>query len=255
LVHRAVETGTPINRWAPIIELPIESFTEAGALGSVRLNPNVFNVQVRRDILHRVVVWQLAKRRQGTHKTKSRAEVRGGGRKPRPQKGTGRSRQGSIRSPLWRGGGHAHAKRNKSYYYPLPRKVRSLGLKSALSLKYAQGKLRILRSTEVADGKTKHLVTAVKEKGWGKTLVIDGKYVDETFRRASNNIPHVKSLPSVGCNVYDILNHEYLVLTLEALQYLEERLVDSSAPQIYDFPTFETRATPPPPPKEQQALA
>lgn len=236
----AASDSVEVNRWAPILELPVESFTkgeEQLEVGKMVLNPNLFKVEIRRDILHRVVIWQLARRRQGTHKTKSRAEVRGGGRKPRPQKGTGRSRQGSIRSPLWRGGGHAHPKRPRDYSYPLLTKVKRLGLKMALSLKYAQGKLKLVKNTEIEQPKTKLLVSKLKTKGWHgkKTLLIDGKYVNEWFRRASNNLPLLKVLPQRACNVYDILSYDQLVLTLEAVQYLEQRLVDPNEPQFYEF--------------------
>jgi large subunit ribosomal protein L4 len=240
VVARATGIVDASQRWAPTLALPVESFLNAeqqAPLGTVSLNPNIFMVPIRRDILHRVVVWQLAKRRQGTHKSKTKAEVRGGGRKPRPQKGSGRSRQGSIRSPLWVGGGHAHAKRPRDYYFPLLKRVRKLGLRTALSLKFAQGKLKIVRSTHVDEAKTKNLARVVEGKAWNKTLVIDGKYVDESFRKASHNLPSVKVLPVGGCNVFDILNHDLLVLTLEAVQHLEELLLEKDALKFYDDPT------------------
>ena len=183
----------------------------------------------------RVVVWQLAARRAGTHKTKSRAEVRGGGRKPHPQKGTGRARAGSIRSPIWRGGGHAHAIRPRSYWYPLQLNIQRMGLRVALSVKYAQGKLRIIKNTEIARPKTKVLVTELKKKNWSNVLIVDGKEKREDFSRASGNLGSTKVVSEEGLNVYDILSHDLLVLTLESLEYLEKALLRSKH-YFYEFP-------------------
>jgi len=223
------------SRWAPILEMPIETLNgEEAYLGMVRLNPNLFLESIRTDILNRVVVWQLAARRQGSHKTKDRSEVRGGGRKPHPQKGTGRARVGSIRSPSRRGGGHAHAIRPRSYYYPLQAKVRLMGLRVALSVKYAQGKLRIIKNTEVARPKTKVLVTELKKKGWNNAFIVDGKTLRDDFKRASGNLGWVKAESCTNINVYDILSHDLLVLSLEALEYCESALL-RSAHNFYEF--------------------
>ena len=194
------------------------------SVGSVELLDNVFGLEVRGDILHRVVRWQLAKRRAGTHKTKGVSEISGTTKKPFRQKGTGSARQGSLRSPQMRGGAVIFGPVVRSHVHGLPKRVRSLGLKTALSAKAKDGKLVILDATSVKGGKTKALTAQFKTLGWTSALIIDGAQVDESFARAARNVPGVDVLPSQGANVYDILRRDTLVLTKAAVEKLEERL-------------------------------
>lgn len=194
------------------------------SVGSVELQDTVFGIDVRGDILHRVVRWQLAKRQAGTHKTKGISEISGTSKKPFRQKGTGSARQGSLRSPQMRGGAVIFGPVVRSHAHDLPKKFRSLGLKTALSSKAKDGKLVILDGTSVKDGKTKSLISQLKTLGWTSALVIDGEKVDESFARAARNVPGVDVLPSQGANVYDILRRDTLVLTKAAVEKLEERL-------------------------------
>lgn len=193
------------------------------AAGSIDLNEAVFGVEVRTDILHRVVRWQLAKRQSGNHKTKIVSEVSGTTKKPFKQKGTGNARQGSLRSAQFRGGGVIFGPVVRSHAHDLPKKVRALGLRNALSAKVASGKLVVLDDTS-ASGKTRDLVSQVKALGWGSVLVIDGSQVNENFALAARNIIGLDVLPSQGANVYDILRRDTLVLTKAAVANLEELL-------------------------------
>ena len=204
----------------------VKSLQSGEKLGIIQLSDFVFGARPRIDILHRVVVWQRAKRRAGTAKVKDRSEVRGGGRKPRPQKGTGRARQGSIRAPHWRGGGVVHGPRGpKSYAYTLPKKVRRLGLRTALSVKFAQGDLEVVDSLRIDSHKTKTVTSILAKHGWKSVLFVDGGEVDRNFCLASSNIQKVDVLPSIGLNVYSILLRDALVLTVGAVRMLEERLL------------------------------
>jgi len=193
-------------------------------VGDIDLMDEVFGVAVRADILGRMVNWQLAKRRAGTHKTKERGEVRGTTAKPFRQKGTGRARQGSVRSPLLRGGGVTFGPRPRSHAFGLPKKVRRLALKSALSAKQADGKLVVVDEVQLDSPKTKALVERIAGFGWASALIIGGAAIDENFVRAAANIPAVDVLPQQGINVYDILRRDTLVLTRDAVRHLEERL-------------------------------
>ena len=194
-----------------------------GSAGSAELPDTLFSAQPRRDIIARVIEWQLAKRRAGTHKTKGMGEVSGTTKKPYKQKGTGNARQGSLRAPQFRTGGRVHGPVVRSHAFDLPKKVRRLGLISALSLKQAEGKLMVLDSVAGGTGKTKDLAGKAKQLGWTSALVIDGA-VDPTFRRASANIVGVQVLPTVGANVYDIIRHDWLVVTTAGIEGLKERL-------------------------------
>jgi large subunit ribosomal protein L4 len=193
-----------------------------GRAGSVELPDEIFATAPRADIMARVVHWQLAKRRAGTHKTKGMSEVSGTTRKPYRQKGTGNARQGSLRAPQFRTGGIVHGPVVRDHGYSLPKKVRRLGLISALSQKRADGKLVVL---EAANGtaKTKELAAKLKTLGWKSALIVD-RAVDEGFQRASRNIPNVDVLPTIGANVYDILNHDVLAITAAGVEALKERL-------------------------------
>jgi len=182
-------------------------------VGEIELADEVFGLPIRRDILARVVNWQLAKRRAGTHKTKGISEIQGTTKKPYKQKGTGRARQGSLRSPQFRGGARI--------FGPV---VRRLGLKTALSAKQGEGRLVVIDAARVDEAKTKALRVRFDTLGWDSVLIIDGPMVDEGFMRAARNLPRVDVLPQQGANVYDILRRDTLVLTRDAVQHLEARL-------------------------------
>ena len=195
------------------------------SVGSVDVSDAIFGVEVRGDIMHRVVRWQLAKRQAGTHKTKVISEVSGTTKKPYKQKGTGSARQGSLRSAQMRGGGIIFGPVVRSHAFSLPKKIRMLGLRSALSAKAKDGKLVVIENAAGGkEAKTKTLVAQLKKLGWTSALIVDGAQVDEGFARAARNIPGIDVLPTQGANVYDILRRDTLVLTKAALEKLEERL-------------------------------
>jgi len=193
-------------------------------IGDIELAEAVFGLPVRRDILARIVAWQLAKRRTGTHKTKGVSEISGTSKKPYKQKGTGRARQGSLRSPQFRGGAVIFGPGVRSHAFDLLKKVRRLGLKTALSAKQAEGKLIVIDAAKLDEAKTKALRTRFDALGWSSVLIIDGTTLDEGFARAARNLPRVDVLPQQGANVYDILRRDTLVLTREGVQQLEARL-------------------------------
>ncbi|MCX8100235.1 MAG: 50S ribosomal protein L4 [Geminicoccaceae bacterium] len=205
------------------MQLPVKNLM-AEEVGTIELDDSIFGVEVRPDILQRVVVWQLAKRRAGTHKVKTRGEVNRTGAKMYKQKGTGRARHGSRRVNLFRGGGVAHGPLPRSHAIDLPRKVRALGLKCALSAKAKEGKLVVLDRLELPVAKTKEVAAAMARLGIGSALVVGGAEIDPNFARGARNIPALDVLPVQGANVYDILRREVLVLTTEAVQGLAERL-------------------------------
>jgi large subunit ribosomal protein L4 len=197
------------------------------AVGEVEIDDavfaDIFGRKVRKDILARAVNWQLAKRRSGNHKTKEIGDISGTTKKPYAQKGTGNARQGSLRSPQFRGGATIFGPVVRSHAHDLPKKVRKLALKNALSAKHKDGKLVVWGETK-ASGKTKELAAQFKKLGWGSVLVIDGPEVNEQFAKAARNIPNVDVLPQQGANVYDILRRDTLVLTKGAMEHLVERL-------------------------------
>jgi large subunit ribosomal protein L4 len=193
-------------------------------VGDIELADDVFGLPVRRDILARVVNWQLAKRRAGTHKAKGISDISGTTKKPYKQKGTGRARQGSLRSPQFRGGAVIFGPVVRDHGFGLQKKVRRLGLKTALSAKQAEGKLVVIDAAKVTEAKTKALRAQFDALGWESVLIIDGAAVDEGFARAARNLPKVDVLPQLGANVYDILRRDLLVLTRDAAQQLEARL-------------------------------
>lgn len=192
--------------------------------GSVDLSDDVFGLPARPDILARVVAWQLAKRRAGTHSTKSTGEVVGSTKKLGRQKGGGRARHGSKKTNIFRGGAVAHGPVPRSHAFSLPKQVRALGLKTALSVKLAEGKLIVIDSTATDSAKTKDLAPRLTGLGISSALLIDGAALNENFRRAASNIPQFDVLPSVGANVFDIMRHDMLVLTKDAVAALQERL-------------------------------
>ena len=194
-----------------------------GSAGHHELPDAFFAQRPRADIMARVVHWQLAKRRAGTHSTKGMGEVSGTTKKPYKQKGTGNARQGSLRAPQYRTGGRVHGPVPRDHGYDLPKKVRRLGLISALSQKQAEGKLVLLDAAVGGDGKTKALKSRLAVLGWTSVLVVDAA-VDVNFLRAAANLHRVDVLPTIGANVYDILNHDVLAITTAGLAALEARL-------------------------------
>jgi large subunit ribosomal protein L4 len=195
---------------------------DKGSAGNTELPEDIFATKPRADIMARVVHWQLAKRRAGTHKVKGMAEVSGTTKKPYRQKGTGNARQGSLRSPQFRTGGVVHGPVVRSHEYSLNKKVRRLGLISALSQKAAEGKLVVLDAAAGAM-KTSELAKKLKALGWTSALIVD-RAVDEGFLRASRNLHGIDVLPTVGANVYDILRHDVLAITTAGVAGLAERL-------------------------------
>ena len=198
-----------------------------GSAGSVELADEIFGANPRADIMARVVHWQQARRRSGNHKVKGMSEVSGTTKKPYRQKGTGNARQGSLRSPQYRTGGIVHGPVVRDHGYDLPKKVRRLGLISALSQKQAEGKLVVIDAAAGVE-KTKDLATKLRALGWTSALFIDAD-VDAGFLRASRNLISVDVLPTVGANVLDILRHELLVVTSAGLEGLTARLADKAA--------------------------
>jgi len=197
---------------------------DAEKAGSVELDEAIFAVAPRADILHRVVNWQLAKRRAGTHKAKGRSEVKTSGAKIFRQKGTGHARHGPRSVNLFRGGGRAFGPAPRDHGHKLPKKVRKLGLKQALSAKHADGRLIILDELKLEQGKTKAMQAKLEKLGLQSALFIDGETVDPNVRRAVANIPEIDVLPGQGANVYDILRRSALVVTRAGLESLAERL-------------------------------
>ena len=192
------------------------------------LDNRVFGVPIRRDIVHRVVVWQRARWRAGTAHTKTRAEVSGGGKRPWQQKGSGRARHGSIRSPLWRGGGKAHGKKKRDFSFKLNKKVRQMGLRVALAAKWREGNLFVVDVDGVSSPRTKDFVNALEDKNVyeedGSVMFIDGDDVHENVEYASENLPWFSAYPQRGANVYAILKHHRLFLTRSGLEQLTDRL-------------------------------
>ena len=192
--------------------------------GTIELDDAVFGVEVRGDLLARAVNWQLAKRRSGNAHTKGRSDVSATKAKPFNQKGTGRARQGTTVAPQMRGGGVAFGPRTRSFAHKLPKKIRLLALKSALSAKQAEGKLVVLDEAKLKEAKTSDLAKLVEKLSWGRALIIDGAEVDANFVRAAGNIIGLDVLPSGGANVYDIIRRDTLVLTKDGVAKLVERL-------------------------------
>jgi large subunit ribosomal protein L4 len=195
---------------------PVEKITVADTM---------FAAEVKTHLFHQVVRMQLAKRRRGTASTKTRGEVSGGGRKPWRQKGTGRARAGSTRSPLWRGGGVALGPKPRDYAYKLPKKVRRAALCSALSMKNQEGLLKVIDRLDLPTPKTRQMIGFLRDLGVEKAAVI--LLADDTpnVQLAARNLPEVKVLRVEGVNIYDLLTHDYLICTREALMKLQERVV------------------------------
>jgi len=197
---------------------------KGGAGGDIELNDEIFSVEPRADILHRVVTWQLEKRRGTARGARERSDVARTGKKFGKQKGGGTARHGDRRAPIFIGGGKAHGPRVRDFNPSLNKKIRTLGLRMALSSKAAAGQLVVLDNLDVKDGKTKELREKLSGLNFGKsTLVIDGDALNVGFARASSNLGGINLMPAVGANVYDIMRHETLVLTRAAVEKLEAR--------------------------------
>ena len=196
---------------------------DGSAAGEVEVTDAIFDLEPRADILHRVVRWQRNKAQAGTHKVKTRSEVSYSTKKIYRQKGTGGARHGDRNAPIFRKGGIYKGPTPRSHAHDLPKKIRALGLKMALSAKAKSGALVVIDNTE-AEGKTKALAAQVKSLGWKRALIIDGASVNENFARAAANIDGLDVLPSMGANVYDILKRDTLVLTKAGVEALEARL-------------------------------
>ncbi|KKB96418.1 50S ribosomal protein L4 [Candidatus Arcanobacter lacustris] len=194
-------------------------------VGDIELPESIFNLPIRLDILHRVVQWQRAKARSGTHKVKVIGEISGTTKKPFKQKGTGNARQGSLRAPQMRGGAIIFGPVVRSHAYDMPKKVRALGLKTALSSKLADQKLFILDSAKLDEAKTSVLNEKLLAMGLSSVLFIDGNDLDTAFALAVRNLKNIDLLPTMGANTYDILRHENLILTTKAVAQLQERLI------------------------------
>ena len=209
------------------MELPIKTL-DGEDKGSVSLSDTIFGLEPRRDLIQRCIVWQLAKRRAGTHAVKNRADIARTGKKMYKQKGTGGARHGSQRANLFRGGGRSFGPHVRSHEIGLPKKVRALALKHALSAKAQEGGIIIIEDAKLAESKietkTKALKSRFAELGLANALIVDGAEIDNGFQLATRNIPNIDVLPIQGINVYDILRRNTLVLTRAALDALEARL-------------------------------
>lgn len=197
--------------------------TNKEVVGQLNLRDDIFAVPVNTHVLHQVVLYQLAKRRAGTAKVKGRSEVSGGGRKPWRQKGTGRARAGTSRSPVWRGGGTIHGPQPRSYEMRLPKKVRKLALKMALTQKLMDSEFTVVDQLQLERIKTKEFAAILNRLELEKTLVVTHQY-DEKLEKSARNIPLVKVLRSEGLNVYDLLNYHNVLLTQETVGKIEESL-------------------------------
>jgi large subunit ribosomal protein L4 len=205
------------------VKVKVQKLDGTEVKGGLELSDDVFGIEPRQDILHRVVTWQLWNRRATARPTRERSDVARTGKKFGRQKGGGTARHGDRAAPVFIGGGKAHGARKRDFNISLNKKIRSLGLRMALSSK-AKDALVVVDSLELADAKTKALKGQFDKIGWsGKVLLIDGDAVDVSFARAAGNIPGVNVMPAVGANVYDILKHDTLVLTKAAVEKLEAR--------------------------------
>jgi len=204
--------------------MKIDVTSISGAIaGSLELNEAIFGLEPRQDLIARMVRWQLAKRQAGTHKTLGRSEINRTGKKMYKQKGTGGARHGSARVPQFRGGGRAMGPVVRSHAHDLPKRVRALALKHALSAKAREGAIIIWENAEIAEAKTKALRASFDKASLASALIVDGATVQANFAKAARNIPEIDVLPVQGVNVYDIIRREKLVLTRAAVDALEAR--------------------------------
>ena len=210
------------------MSVPVVSQSRAAA-GSIELPSAVLGGPVNEGLLHEMVKSQLASRRAGTHMTKTKGLVSGGGKKPWRQKGTGRARAGSSRSPIWAGGGTIFGPQPRDYSYQLPKSARKAALRSVLAARHGEGKLVVVDALKLAEPKTKQMVECLKGLGIeGSALVVTAS-PDEGLSRASRNLAKVKVLPVLGLNVYDVLKHQTLIITRDALEQLSARLTGEAA--------------------------
>ncbi|XP_071445361.1 large ribosomal subunit protein uL4m [Hetaerina americana] len=221
-------------QYPPLYQKPrqawVENFNklEEEKLAIVDLHPDIFGVHPRIDIIHRNVLWQIKYRFVSFAHTKTRAEVRGGGRKPWPQKGLGKARHGSIRSPLWKGGGRAHGPRSPTtHFFMLPYYLRVLGLTTTLSVKLAQDDIHIVDSLDIPTDDPKYIEDLVESRNWGPAVLIvdESDLMPKNITLATDAIPHINLMPPYGLNVYSMLKHDTLVLTLAAVNAIEEKLL------------------------------
>jgi large subunit ribosomal protein L4 len=196
---------------------------DAGSAGTIELNDAIFGLEPRQDLIHRMVRYQLLKRMAGTHHTQDRSEVHVTGKKMYKQKGTGSARHGDKSVPQWRGGGKAFGPKPRSHAIDLPKKVRALALRHALSAKAKAGEIIVLDAAHSDDGKTQNLRDRFAKLDLSNALIIDGATLEPSFARAARNIPNIDLLPAQGINVYDILRRRQLVLTKAAVEALEAR--------------------------------
>ena len=190
--------------------------------GEVDLSDKILTQELRKDVLHSVVRWQLARRRKGTHDTKNRGDVSGGGKKPYKQKGTGNARQGSSRSPLLEGGSMIHGPHPRNYDFNLNKKTKQLGLRTALSYLYKEGRFFVVEEMTSKDGKTKELASRLENFGLSKALMIDEK-ADDKFQRASNNLEKFRYNTVEGMNVYDLLKYDAVILSKASLEKVTQK--------------------------------
>ena len=206
------------------MKVKVQTLDGAAKAKDIELNDEIFGVEPRADVLHRVVTWQLEKRRGTARAARERSDVARTGKKFGRQKGGGTARHGDRRAPIFVGGGKAHGPRARSFSASLNKKVRALGLKMALSSKARDGQLVVMENLDLSESKTKVLKDQLGKLGFGKSaLVIDGDALNVGFARASSNLESINLLPAIGANVYDIMRHDTLVLTRAAVEKLEAR--------------------------------
>lgn len=205
------------------MRVPVHNIT-GEIVGEVELREDIFGVPINVPVMHQALVRQLANARLGTHKTKTRGEVSGGGRKPWRQKGTGRARHGSIREPQWRGGGIAHGPRPRSYRQKMPRKMRRLAYKSALSVKARDGQIIVLDDLQIPAPKTREMVSILEALGVDSSALILLPERNVNVEKSANNLPDVKTLRANYLNIRDLLGYDYLIMPLGALQVIESIL-------------------------------
>ena len=193
-------------------------------LKDIELDESIFGIKLQEEIIHRMIRYQLAKRRSGNHKTKGISEISGTTRKPFKQKGTGNARQGSKRSPQMRGGAVIFGPQVRSHAHKMPKKLRKLALKMALSQKLKEGKLKILSEFKMSKPKTSLFISKLSNFKIKSALFIDGSEIEKNFLVASKNVPNIDLLPAVGINVYDIVKREHLVISEKGLGQIKERL-------------------------------
>lgn len=209
-------------------ELVVKDLTGA-QIDSITVSDTVFGAPINGPLMHQAVVRLLADRRSGTQKAKTRGEVRGGGVKPWRQKGTGRGRQGSRTSPLWRGGGVAFAPRPRSYEVKMPKKMRRQATRSALSSRITDMRVLVVSNLEPNEPKTKSMVAALASlEATGKILLVDGR-IAETTHRAARNLPGVRMKPASTLNIVDVLDHDYLIFSVDGIRQIERLLTDANA--------------------------